>query len=108
SPARPLQRGAGSGQWWLGEAGALRLGTWVRLALRAEQGVVSEARAQCYGCPHTSAACSLLCERLRGQPLEALQAGSPQEWCRIVQAPIEKLGRMLIIEDALNALRPIP
>jgi NifU-like protein involved in Fe-S cluster formation len=90
----------------LGEAGAERLGTWVRFALRVEAGVVREARVQCYGCPHTAAVCSLLAESLPGHRLEALDQGTPESWRQNVHAPIEKLGRMLIIEDALHALRP--
>jgi cysteine desulfurase len=105
SPARPAPLAA-AGQWWLGEAGAERLGTWVRFALRAEDGVIREAMAQCYGCPHTAATCNLLCEGLPGHRLEALDQGTPESWRQNVQAPIEKLGRMLIIEDALHALRP--
>ncbi|MET0282097.1 MAG: aminotransferase class V-fold PLP-dependent enzyme [Steroidobacteraceae bacterium] len=106
SPARPVATGAG--EWWLGEAGAERLGTWVRLALRVEAGVVREARAQVYGCPHAMAACRLLGERLPGRPLSAPAAGTPEEWRVNVGAPVEKLGRMLIIEDALAALAPAP
>jgi cysteine desulfurase len=104
SPARaPL---LGEGEWWLGEAGAERLGAWVRFALRTEGGLIREARVQYYGCPHTAAACSLLCERLPGHPVGQPDQGTPESWRQSVRAPIEKLGRMLIIEDALNALRP--
>jgi cysteine desulfurase len=103
SPARPAPGPPAAG-WRLGEAGAERLGTWVRFAVREEGGVVREARAQVYGCPHTAAACSLLCERLPGSPLAALAVGVPEEWCKTVHAPVEKLGRMLIIEDALAAI----
>jgi cysteine desulfurase len=106
SPARAASWAAG-GQWLLGEAGAERLGTWVRFALRVEEGVVREARVQCYGCPHTTAVCSLLAESLPGHRLEALDQGTPESWRQNVHAPIEKLGRMLIIEDALHALRPV-
>jgi cysteine desulfurase len=105
SPARAAPAG-GPGEWWRGEAGAERLGTWVRFSVRVEQGVVREAHAQYYGCPHTAAACSLLCEQLRGRSLDSIELGTPELWRQAVEAPIEKLGRMLIIEDALNALRP--
>lgn len=109
SPANepPLKDWAGlAGEHYLGEAGAQRLGTWVRIALRVWEGVVQEARVQVYGCPHTVAASRHLAEALRGRPLGALQAGTPEQWRVAVSAPIEKLGRMLIIEDALGALRP--
>jgi cysteine desulfurase len=106
SPGRPMARSAGTGERWVGEAGAERLGTWVRFTLHVENGLVRDAQVQYYGCPHTAAACNLLCERLRGRQRAALQAGTPQQWLESVHAPIEKLGRMLIIEDALNALKP--
>jgi hypothetical protein len=59
-----------------------------------------------FGCPETIAMCSLLCERLPGQAMDALAVGSPEEWRREVDAPVEKLGKALMIEDALGALRP--
>jgi cysteine desulfurase len=104
SPARPAPQGPGT--WWRGEAGAERLGTWVRFSVQVEDQVIREAHVQYYGCPHTAAACSLLCEQLRGRSLDFIELGTPDLWRQAVQAPIEKLGRMLIIEDALNALRP--
>jgi cysteine desulfurase len=106
SPGRPLPPSAGSGERWVGEAGAERLGTWVRFTVHVENGLIRSGQVQYYGCPHTAAACNLLCERLRGRERAAPQAGTPQQWLESVHAPIEKLGRMLIIEDALNALKP--
>jgi len=104
--APPIADWQGQGDRYVGEAGAARLGTWVRFALRVLDGVVQEARVQVYGCPHTLAACSQLALGFRGRPLAALAAGTPEQWRVAVSAPIEKLGRMLIIEDALGALRP--
>jgi cysteine desulfurase len=106
SPARPLP--GGGSEHWVGEAGAERLGTWIRIALNAPGGTVREARIQVYGCPHTAAVCNLLQQRLPGRPLAALAAGSPEEWRTTVGAPVEKLGRFLIIEDALAALTRSP
>ncbi|MDQ2639709.1 MAG: cysteine desulfurase [Pseudomonadota bacterium] len=107
SPARPASAPAGPGKPWTGEAGSLQLGTWVRITLQVEDGRASTADIRFYGCPHTAAACNLLRERLRGQAVAAIAAGTPQEWLETLQAPIEKLGRMLIIEDALHALKPV-
>lgn len=107
SPARPGPAPAGQGQQWAGEAGSLQLGTWVRITLQVEDDLVREADIRYYGCPHTAAACSLLREKLREQPVAGVAVGTPQQWLETLQAPIEKLGRMLIIEDALQALRPI-
>jgi hypothetical protein len=92
----------------VGEAGAERLGTWVRIALAAEAGHVREVSLQFYGCPHTAAVCNLLQQRLPGRPLAELAVGTPEEWRTTVGAPVEKLGRFLIIEDALMALTAVP
>jgi cysteine desulfurase len=108
SPAQPAPvfPEAPCGMRYLGEAGSERLGTWVRFALQVEAGFVKAAQVQVYGCPDTRAACQLLCTRLVGQPIAAPEVGMPAEWRTTVDAPVEKLGRMLIIEDALGALRP--
>jgi cysteine desulfurase len=107
SPARVSPIATGQARCWSGEAGSQQLGTWVRFTLRVEEGLVREADIRHYGCPHTAAACSLLRERLRGQPVAGAAVGTPREWLESLQAPIEKLGRMLIIEDALQALKPM-
>ncbi|MEO8306776.1 MAG: cysteine desulfurase family protein [Pseudomonadota bacterium] len=88
----------------VGEAGEARLGTWIRLVARVRDGVVEDSRVQVYGCQHTQAAAQQLAQRLRGRPLSLLEAGTPEEWRVAVAAPVEKLGRLLIIEDALRAL----
>jgi len=106
SPSRPVA--TGQGERWLGEAGAERLGTWIRVCLWAEGGTVRTARFQVYGCPHTAAVCRLLEHRLPGRPVTALAAGTPEEWRTTVGAAVEKLGRFLIIEDALAALAAAP
>jgi cysteine desulfurase len=108
SPAEPVPEfsiGA-CGVRYLGEAGAPRLGTWVRLAAHVEGGFVKAAQAQVYGCPETMAACELVCRRLVEQPVSGPEVGTPDQWRVAVGAPVEKLGRMLIIEDALGALHP--
>jgi cysteine desulfurase len=110
SPARDcklLAMPAASGaRVLLGEAGAQRLGTWIRFELQIEDRTVREARVQVYGCPHTIAACNHVRQQLPGRALDALQPGTPEQWRQAVNAPVEKLGQMLIIEDALAVLRP--
>jgi len=109
SPARPAPLDSWApGSILHGEAGAERLGTWVRFAARVEAGLVIDARVQVYGCPHTTAACRHVVAQLRGQPLASLAPGTPEEWRVAVAAPVEKLGQMLIIEDALTALCRAP
>jgi NifU-like protein involved in Fe-S cluster formation len=92
----------------VGEGGARRLGAWVRFVLQAEGGTVRDAQVQVYGCPHTVAASRHVRAQLPGRSLLDLKPGNPEKWREAVNAPVEKLGRMLIIEDALGALRPVP
>jgi cysteine desulfurase len=111
SPARPLPlqgwEGVAQGHA-MGEAGAERLGTWVRFVALVENGVIQDARLQVYGCPHTTAACRHVLAKLPGQPHAAPAVGTPEQWRVAVAAPVEKLGQMLIIEDALVALCRAP
>ena len=111
SPGQPLPLEdwpAHGGELLVGEGGALRLGTWVRFLAHGENGLIRDARVQVYGYPHTIAASSHVRQQLIGRQLHALVPGTPEQWRLAVNAPVEKLGRMLIIEDALRALRPAP
>lgn len=94
---------AGGLQVVAGEAGAKRLGTHVRFVLCVDGPFVKAARFQAYGCPHTLAACQAIVAQLPGRARQALQPGTPEQWRVGAGAPVDKLGRMLIIEDALRA-----
>lgn len=86
-----------------GEAGGRRLGTWVRWHWRIVEGRVAEARFQAYGCPAVLGAAQHVADRLPGFEPGAPLPGSPASWLEAVNSPVEKLGRMLIIEDAAHA-----
>ena len=90
----------------VGEAGNVERGAWIRLYLRIDGGRVTDARFRAYGCPHTLAATEWVCRRITG--LSVTEASSPavfsaSEWMKALEAPAEKLGRLLIVEDALRA-----
>jgi hypothetical protein len=44
-----------------------------------------------------------LCETLQGAPLKGVAPGSPADWAGKFAVPTEKLGRLLVVEDALRA-----
>ena len=95
----------GAGRLWRGEAGRERDGTRVVFHISAAlDGRVTEVRFQAYGCPHTLATAAWLVEQLRGRNLENLLPSTPADWAAALQIPVEKLGRLLIIEDALRSL----
>ena len=105
SPGLPPQVADWQAQGWRvlqGEAGERRLGTWLRLMLAVDADQVVAARFQAYGCPHTLAACRTLVGALPGQG-RSTPRGSPADWLAQSGAPTDKLGRMLLLEDALQA-----
>jgi hypothetical protein len=86
-----------------GEAGSRESGTHVRFHLRLAGQTVAEARFQAYGCPHTLAVANWLAGEVAGRRREALVPGTPADWAARFEVPVAKLGRLLVIEDALRA-----
>ena len=85
-----------------GGAGQREHGTEVVFHIGLDDDLIGEIAFQAFGCPHTIAACSVLTERLTGRPMEALDDVSPDELAVCIDLPVEKTGRLLVIEDALR------
>jgi cysteine desulfurase len=85
-----------------GEAGGPGQDTWVRFHLLVADGIVKDARFQAFACPHTTDAAAWLCGQLRGRARGALIPGTPAAWAAARGIPPEKLGRLLLVEDALR------
>ena len=95
-----------------GEAGSREQGTLVRVQLRIglADRTVREMRYRAFGCPYTLAACEWLSRKLSGRALGALSGeglaeavGTPARWSEGLGIPAARLGRLLIVEDALLA-----
>jgi cysteine desulfurase len=94
--------GAGVGAFQaVGEAGGAGQEVWVRFTLGIQDGRVKSALFKAYGCPHTLAVAAWVAERLRGRSRADLPPGTPAEWAGALAVPVEKLGRLLVVEDAL-------
>jgi cysteine desulfurase len=85
-----------------GEAGSEELGTRVVFKGRADDGRIAELSFKVYGCPHTVSACQLVAGRLKGQRLSSLPEIEPGELAQELDLPREKMGRLLIVQDALR------
>lgn len=85
----------------VGEAGGPGQEAWVRFRLSVGAGSVKSALFKAYGCPHTLAVAAWVAERLRGRSRAELAPGTPAEWADTLAVPVEKLGRLLVVEDAL-------
>jgi hypothetical protein len=86
-----------------GEAGGPSQETWVRFHLTTGSGIVKAARFKAYGCPHTLAVVDWLTRRLPGRTRDDGPPGTPALWAEELSVPVEKLGRLLVVEDALLA-----
>lgn len=86
-----------------GEARDADTQTWVRFHLLVEDGIVRDARFEALGCPHTLAVMAWLTGRLPGREMAGLELGTPAAWAEALEVPVEKLGRLLVVEDALQA-----
>jgi NifU-like protein involved in Fe-S cluster formation len=83
-----------------GSAGRRAQGTWVQFDLQPDAGVIQSARFLAFGCPHTIAVSAWVAEHAVGLPLTAALPENVQQLSERFAVPIEKRGRLLIIEDA--------
>ena len=84
-----------------GEAEDRTQGVWVRYELQLVDGVVRAVALQVFGCPHTVAAAHLVAEWLEGRAADTAQDADVRQLCAELDVPVEKLGKLLRIEDAL-------
>jgi len=87
----------------VGEAGGPGQDTWVRFHLSIAGDTVKAARFKAYGCPHTVRVAQWLTDRLPGRRQDEGVPGSPPSWAETLGVPVDRLGRLLVIEDALQA-----
>jgi NifU-like protein involved in Fe-S cluster formation len=85
-----------------GEAGSPARGTWVVFDAEIHAGVIARLAFQAFGCPYVIAACSRSTEILTGGPAAGLAGFDPTGLTRELGIPAEKLGSLLILQDALR------
>ena len=93
-----------------GAAGSRSAGTWVQFDVRLERSGalprVGEARFLAFGCPHVIAAAGLVAEEGAGATPEPRLPHGVHALRERLEAPVEKLGRLFVVEDAwIAALR---
>lgn len=90
-----------------GAAGSRALGTWVQFDLQVGSDRLQAARFLAFGCPHVIAVADWIAEQaVLLTPLAGLPESLPQLKERFA-VPTEKVGRLLIIEDAwIAAISP--
>lgn len=93
---------ASGGRIWRGEAGSAATGAWVVIEAEIEGRTIRRMAFRAYGCPYVIAACSIVTGRLTGAAAQALQQFEPAALARELAAPPEKLGSLLVLQDALR------
>jgi NifU-like protein involved in Fe-S cluster formation len=85
-----------------GAAGSRAQGTWVQFDVQAagEPRVIAAASFLAFGCPHVIAVAAWLAQQAAGRRVEPALPESVQTLRARFDAPMEKLGRLLIVEDA--------
>jgi hypothetical protein len=83
-----------------GAAGNRAQGTWVQFDLQIKAGMVSAAKFLAFACPHTIAVAAWLAEQAVGRQVVPQLPESVQGLRDRFAVPVEKMGRLLIIEDA--------
>lgn len=86
-----------------GRAGSRAQGAEVAFSLLVRNGIVAGARFQAFGCPHFLAGASLATEELLGLQLPDLKHWRATGIGERLRFPVEKRGRLLILEDAVHA-----
>jgi len=77
-----------------------------RVELRAcvVDGVLTELGFRAWGCPHLIAACEYVCDRFEGAGVDAFGNFEVRSLVDKLSMPVEKTGRLLVLEDAIRDL----
>lgn len=79
-------------------------GVRIQLFARVRGGRIEALRFLGWGCPHFLSVAESLCARYEGRPASDLAAVAAAEFMQSPGVPVEKTGRILVIEDAAHAL----
>jgi nitrogen fixation protein NifU and related proteins len=79
-------------------------GLRIRLFATVSNGHISALRFQAWGCPHLIAAAEAFCAAYEGRPAAGLLDFSAADLIQSLPVPVEKTGRILVLEDAVRSL----
>lgn len=79
-------------------------GAHLVLEMTVDAGTIDALRFRARACPHLLAAAEWVCDEFEGRPVADLEQFEQNELMELLSVPVEKTGRMLILEDALQSL----
>jgi NifU-like protein involved in Fe-S cluster formation len=86
-----------------GAAGSRAQGIWVQFDLQVDMASITDIRFLAFACPHTIAVAAWVAEQSIGRPLRRELPQTVSTLQEQLAVPVEKLGRLLIVEDAWRA-----
>lgn len=82
-------------------------GLRIRLSATVRGDEISALRFQAWGCPHLIAAAEAFCTDYEQRPAAELLEFSAFDLMQSLPVPVEKTGRILVLEDAVRQLGSI-
>ncbi len=79
-------------------------GVTVELSMQLDGESMTILRFRAYGCPHLIAAAEAFCRAYEGRAVTELAGFSAVELMDSLPVPVEKTGRILVLEDAVRLL----
>lgn len=80
-------------------------GMRIRLSAKVVDGKVIKLGFRAWGCPHVIAAAEAFCRQFEGRSVAALEEFKTSQIMRDLAVPVEKTGRILVLEDTVRSLR---
>lgn len=105
--ANPIHAGPVSDEYndfFVGEAAESETGARIILSAVVNEDTIRVLRYQVFGCPHLIAAAEAFCDEVEGKPVAALTKLDVNDLMDSLAIPVEKTGRLFILEDAARAL----
>ena len=79
-------------------------GIRIQLSAAYAGGRIESLRWRAWGCPHLLAACEAFCSGFEGRACAELLEFSGSDLMQTLAIPVEKTGRILVLEDAVRSL----
>lgn len=77
----------------------------VVLSASLDGGIVTQLAFRVFGCPHLVAAAEAFCDEFEGRAAGDMAAFTASDLIEKLAIPVEKTGRILLLEDAVRALQ---
>ena len=79
-------------------------GIRIRLAADVVDGQLARLSFRAFGCPHVIAAAEAVCRQFEGRPALDLEQFNTDQIMQQLAVPVEKTGRILVLEDTVRSL----